>query len=125
MITGTTILSQTHFEDVLRTYGHSNSIPAFTPFIPHTHLSKDDCDPNPHPEFHRRYRGIVGSLGYLVNMTRPDLAWSYSELSEYVQYPGVSHMAAADHVLSYLRVTSHHHIKYTRDLPEKSMINKL
>lgn len=126
MITGTTILSQTHFsEDVLRTYGHSNSIPALTPFLPHTHLSKDDCDPNPHPEFHRRYRGIVGSLGYLVNMTRPDLAWSYSELSKYVQYPGVSHMAAADHVLRYLRGTAHHHIKYSRDLPDKSMLNIL
>ena len=56
-------------------------------------------------------------------MTRPDLAWSYSELSKYVQYPGVSHTAAADHVLRYLRGTAHHHIKYTRDLPDKSMLN--
>ena len=126
LVNGTTILSQTHFsEDILRTYGHTNSIPALTPFVPHTHLSKDDCDPNPHPEFHRRYRGIVGSLGYLVNMTRPDLAWSYSELSKYVQYPGASHMAAADHVLRYLRGTAHHHIKYTRDLPDKTLINTL
>ena len=44
---------------------------------PNTHLSKDDCDPNPDPIFHRQYRGIVGSLGYLVNMTRtPDIAWT-------------------------------------------------
>ena len=39
-------------------------------------LNKDDCDKNPAPDFHQRYRGIVGSLGYLVNMTRPDLAWA-------------------------------------------------
>jgi hypothetical protein len=38
-----------------------------------------------------------------VNMTRPDLAWSYSELSKYVQYPGQAHMDAAVHVLRYLR----------------------
>jgi len=53
---------------------------------PNTHLSKVDSDPDPNPDFHRRYRGIVSSLGYLVTMTRPDfdLAWSYSELSKYV-----------------------------------------
>ena len=126
MIAGTTILSQKHFTlDILHTYGHTNSIPALTPMAPNTHLSKDDCDPNPDPIFHRRYRGIVGSLGYLVNMTRPDIAWAYSELSKYVQYPGVSHMAAADHVLRYLRGTAHYHIKYTRDLDDVTMTNKL
>jgi hypothetical protein len=59
---------------------------------PITGLSKDYCDSNPKPEFHRRYRGIVGSLGYLVTVTCPDLAWSYSELSKYVQFPGIVHM---------------------------------
>jgi len=123
--TGTTILSQKHFTlDILRFYGHSD-IPALTPFVPHTQLSKDDCDQKPHSEFHRRYRRIVGSLGYLVNMTRPDLAWSHSELSKYVPYPGTSQMAAVDHVLHYLLGTAHHHIKYTRELPDKAMINKL
>jgi hypothetical protein len=60
----------------------------------HTLLSKDDCDPVPEHVFHLRYHGIVGGLGYLVNMThlvnmtRPDLAFAYSELSKYVQRPG-------------------------------------
>jgi len=72
---------------------------------PNTRLSKDNCDPNPKQDFHCRYRCIVGSPGYLVTMTRPNLAWSYSELSKYVQFPGIAHMeAAAEHVLRYLRV---------------------
>ena len=54
---------------------------------PNTRLNKDDCDKNPAPDFHRCDCGIVGSLGYLVTMTRPDLAWAYSELSKYVQMP--------------------------------------
>jgi len=45
------------------------------------------------PVFHSRYRGIVGSLGYLVNITRTDLAFKFayseeSELIKYVQFPG-------------------------------------
>jgi len=52
---------------------------------PNARLNKDDCDKNPASDFHRRYRGIVCSLGYLGTMTRPELAWAYSELSKYVQ----------------------------------------
>ena len=81
---------------------------------PNTRLSKDDCDISPNPDFHKRYRGIVGSLGYLVTLTCPDLAWSYSELSKYVQFPGQMHMDTADHVLRYLRDTWDETITYIR-----------
>ena len=65
-----------------------------------TRLNKGGCDKNPASDFHRRYCGIVSSLGYLVAMTRQDLSWAYSELSQYVQFPGNNHMLAAQHVLS-------------------------
>ena len=70
---------------------------------PNTRLNKEDCDKNPALDFHRYYRGIVGSLGYLVTMTRPDLAWAYSELSKYVQFPGKNHMLAVKYIVYYLR----------------------
>ena len=38
-------------------------------------------------------------------MTRPDLAFSYSQLSKFVQYPGMVHLEAAESVLQYVRVT--------------------
>ena len=38
----------------------------------------------------------------LVTMTRLDLAWAYSELRKYVQFPGKNRMLAAEHVLCYL-----------------------
>ena len=70
-----TLLSQKQYaENVLRTYDAWDCIPALTPMKPGARLTKEQCDLNPDPSFHRRYRGIVGSLGYLVNMTRPDLA---------------------------------------------------
>ena len=77
---------------------------------------------SPKPDFHKRYRGIVGSLGYLVTMTRPDLAWSYSELSKYVQFPGQTHMDAADHVSRYLRDTWDETITYTRITRRKNKL---
>jgi len=103
---GTTYQSQTHYaEEILRTCNFWNATPRLTPIEPNTRLNKDDCDKNPAPDFHRRYRYIVSSLGYLVTMTRPDLAWAYSELSKYVEYPGKNHTLAAEHVLCYLRGT--------------------
>ena len=81
---------------------------------PGIRLTKEQFDPHPDPVFHHRYRGIVGSLGYLVNMTRPDLAWSYSELSKYVQNPGKAHMDAVHHILRYLRATYDQAIVYKR-----------
>ena len=38
-------------------------------------------------------------------MTRPDLAFAYSQLSKFVQYPGVVHLQAAERVLQYVRGT--------------------
>jgi len=112
---GTTYLSHTHYaEEILRTYNFWNATPRLAPMQPNTRLNKDDCDKNPAPDFHRRYRDIVGSLGYLVTMTRPDLAWAYSELSKYVQFPGKNHMLAAEHVLCYLRGTWNQTIRYSR-----------
>jgi len=101
-VAGTTTPSQKHYaEEILRSHGFKfwDIPPRNTPMKPNTRLSKDNCDPNPEQDFHRRYRGIVGILGYLVTMTRPDLAWSYSELSKYAQFPGIAHMEAAEHVL--------------------------
>ena len=115
MSTGTTTLSKKHYaKDILRTYGFWGSLTLATMLPPHTRLSKDDCDPAPERAFHLRYRGIVGSLGYLVNMTRPDLAFAYSELSKYVQRPGKVQMSAAEHTLRYLRGTFDKSLRFSR-----------
>ena len=56
-------------EEVLCTYGYRDKPPRIAPMKPNTRLSKDDCDMSPKPDFHKRYRGIVCSLRYLVTMT--------------------------------------------------------
>ena len=72
---------------------------------------------------HRRYRSITGCLSYLVNMTRPDLAFTYSQLSKFVQYPGIVHLEAVERVLQYVRATYDQGITYCD--PGTVMLNKL
>jgi hypothetical protein len=74
-------------------------LPCSTVLPPGKRLEKGDTIIIPDKIFHLRYRGIVGSLAYLVNMTHPDLAFAYSELSKYVQCPQPAHMLVAQHVL--------------------------
>jgi hypothetical protein len=86
-------------------------------------LTKSDCPEVVDPILHRRYRSITGCLSYLVNMTRPDLAFAHSQLSKFVQYPGVKHLEADEHVLQYVCATYDQGITYFD--PGSVMKNKL
>ena len=66
---------------------------------------KADCSDTPSPTLQRRYRSIVGSIGYLVQMTRCDMAFAYGQLSLLLHNPGPVHMAAAERALAYVRGT--------------------
>ena len=92
-------------ERVLRAFGLWDVHPVSTPLDSGSRLSKKDCPEVVDPRLHKRMRSITGCISYLVNMTRPDLAFAYSQLSKFVQRPGPVHLAAAERVLAYLRGT--------------------
>ncbi|OWZ08421.1 Gag-pol Polyprotein [Phytophthora megakarya] len=52
------------------------------------------------------YRGLVGSLMYLVSGTRPDIANTVRDLSKYLSCYNKTHFRAAQRVLKYLKGTS-------------------
>ena len=56
------------------------SPPPQTLQAPGTRLSVADEPATPDPVLHRRYRAIVGTLGWLNKGTRPDISHAYSEL---------------------------------------------
>jgi hypothetical protein len=97
--------------------------PIHTPLDANSRLTKSDCPEVVDPILHRRYRSITGCLSYLVNMTRPDLAFAYSQLSKFVQYPGVKHLEADERVLQYVQATYDQGITYFD--PGSTMKNKL
>jgi hypothetical protein len=120
----TSKLHQSAFcEKLLKDFGFWQCArPAKTPEIPGARLSIEDSPEVIDPALHRRYRAIVGALGWLQQGTRPDIAHAVSQLSQFVQRPGEKHMRAAEHVLKYLSGTYTDGIYYGKD---SQRLNKL
>jgi len=82
------------------------------PMIPGTRLFKADCPDTPSPTLQRRYRSIVGSIGYFVQMTRCDMAFACGHFSLFLHDPGPVQMAAAESALAHLRGTHDQGLSY-------------
>ena len=52
-----------------------------------------------------RYRRLVGKLNYLT-VTRSDIPYSVSVLSQYMSSPSISHWTTVEHILCYLKEAS-------------------
>ena len=60
-----------------------------------------------------RYKRLVGKLNYLT-ITRPNIAYSISVLSQYMSSPTVSHWAIVEHILCYLKEAPRCRILYKK-----------
>ena len=60
------------------------------------------------------YRGLIGSLNYLANTSRPDILFAPRSLSRFVQNPGRQHWNEAKHVLQYLKCTRNSKLIYEK-----------
>ena len=107
-------LTQSHYiEATLRKYGHLESKDAITPFDANSKLKKNSGD----AISQREYSQVIGSLMYIMNCTRPDIAYSVSRLSRYTCNPGHDHWEALIRVLRYLKHTMNYGLHYTRYPP--------
>eukprot|EP00961_Rhodomonas_salina_P076425 1026382-Rhodomonas_salina.1 len=122
---GTLTIRQTaYIRKCIAVHGMTNANPVKTPMEPGVRLSKRDCPKVVDAAIQEEYRAIVGHVSFMVQMTRPDLAFAFAELSKFVAAPGVVHLKAARRVLAYLVGTADRGITYSR--PEDSaMVNKL
>ena len=83
--------------------------PCSTPMTPNVQTTKEgDLF-----EDHERYRRLVEKLNYLP-VTCPNIAYSISVLSQYMSSPTVSHWAAVEHILCYLKEALGHGILYKK-----------
>jgi hypothetical protein len=86
-------LTQSHYvEKVLSRFGYKDSKPSLTPYDPSLVLQKNkriDRD-------ELRYSQMIGSLMYLASVTRPDISFAMSKLSQFTSNPGDDHWRALE-----------------------------
>ena len=49
------------------------------------------------------YQAMVDALGYLMNCTRPDLAFAVGKVAQFVTYPTMTYMAAVKQIFRYVK----------------------
>jgi hypothetical protein len=64
------------------------------------------------PDFHGEYLEAIGSLMYLMNGTRPDIAYAVGLLSRFSQKPKLKHWNAVLRVFQYLKGTINYGLVY-------------
>ncbi|XP_043805250.1 secreted RxLR effector protein 161-like [Manihot esculenta] len=97
--------------DVLKRFNLNQCKAIATPFDPNMKLSKEDDDSIIDTTI---YRSLVGSLLFLTS-TRPDIMFSASFLSRFMNSPSNSHFMAAKRVLKYLKGTSNYGLLYSNN----------
>lgn len=72
---------------MLKKFEYYDSKPVSTPYEANIQLKKNTS----HSVSQSRYAQIIGSLMYLMNCTRPDIAYVVGRLSRYTQCPSKEH----------------------------------
>ena len=80
-----------------------------TPYYPSIHLKKNRGSPIAQSE----YAKIIGSVMFLMNCTRPDIAYAISRLSRYTHNHAYEHWNALTRLLRYLKGTMNLGLTYT------------
>src|SRR5262249_43301602 len=94
--------------DLLRDTGMLDVKPGDTPMSSGLKLVADEGEFYSNPE---QYRRLVGKLNCLA-VTRPDIAFSVSVVSQFLSSPHVPHWKAVKQILRYIKGTPSHSILY-------------
>ena len=98
---------------LLEKFNMKDAKPARTPMENKVNLERvvlTDCNKRKYP-----YQNLIGSLMYLSVLTRPDISYSLSYLSQFNNHYDTSHWKCAKHILRYLKGTVDYSIKYSND----------
>jgi len=97
-----------YIEQIIARFGLQDARPAITPMEPGVDLSLDSpavSSTSLTPSENTKYREMIGCLMYATTMTRPDIAFAVSTLSQYLESPRTTHLIAVSRVFRYLSGT--------------------
>ncbi|CAJ2638290.1 unnamed protein product [Trifolium pratense] len=104
-------LDQSHYvEKVLKKYGYFDCKTANTPCDASVKLFKNTGDSIRQSE----YASVIGSLRYVTDCTRPDIAYVVGQLCRFTSRPGNEHWEAINRVMGYLKKTMNLGLHYLR-----------
>lgn len=106
---GIFIHQSSYCQKVIERFGMADCAPVSSPVDPKVKLRKSDAGPLNVP-----FRELIGSLMYLAVISRPDIAYIVSTLSQYLSNPDQNHWTAAKRVLRYLKGTTSLGIQYSK-----------
>lgn len=104
-----------YINEIIKRFGMADCNPISTPSDPNTKLSLAMSPKTPEERAalaNIPYQQLVGALLYLVQGTRPDIAFAVGDVSKYNTNFGGEHWTAAKKILRYLKGTSELKIKY-------------
>jgi hypothetical protein len=104
------LCQQTYIEQILARFGLEDARTAVTPLEPGIDLTPDSPAVSSTlltPYEKTKYREMIGSLMYVTVMTRPDISFAVSTLSQYLENPHTTHLKAVTRVFRYLLGTKH------------------
>ena len=101
-------------EELVESLGLSECNPTLTPMEPGTHLLEEHRPAVKNPVVTKDYQHIVGTLQFLTQWTRPDIAFATHELLKHQCNPGHVHVEAAYRVVRYLKGTPNYGLVYRK-----------
>ena len=102
-----------YIQSILNKFEMSDAHPVCVPADPNVKLNVPDGESRPADR--NMYQQIIGSLQYVANGTRPDIAFIVNALSRYNSAPTELHMTALKRVLRYLKGTQDLALTYSRE----------
>lgn len=105
-----------YIRDILVKYNMADCNPISTPVDPNQKLTKD-MSPKSKADMEEMamipYQEAVGSILYLAQCTRPDIAYAVNNVSRFNQNPGKAHWTAVKRIFRYLKGTIDKKLVYT------------
>ena len=87
-------------------FGMTDSNSSITPLTASRYLSKEDGPTSDEDKSFMeqfRYRGAVGSLLWLCDETRPDIAYAVAQVAKFMSNSGKPRWAAVKSIMRYLK----------------------